>query len=739
MARAAHLDMSSTIARANRTDDATRDAGSLAPPRSIPLDLAPLLAPHKKHGRLSLRIERLPQKSRLSAGSRNNDGSWSLATDELEDLIYQLAPGFDAEHSLGIRIVSLAHGSTLAVLDYVVAAADAGGGQSAAPIAAEDTRADTQVQTLRAELAKLKTALAARDAELIDVRRNSEQAVSAPAEQNSEAALIAARTAWKIELEERLAGLAAQAEAQLQLCREEWQTEQEARFAEAEADWKAGETARLAAAEADWREAFTDALAKANADAGAMRDRTFATERRELHEKIAAFQATLDTRDAALAHASEAAERAQRELQESHSKAEQAWLADEAARFAAAEAQWQTHLAKTLAEARAQATAPEDRSNQIELRDLQEKSAALQAKLVERDAALARALREGKQATQDAIAVAQQAWKTDEAARLADAEAQWQATSAKDLAQADAAADGTQTDDAERQALRENITALQAAIAERDAELGEAQEEIAEARHRWERGAQNPLARGGRDEQAGDAAWLAAAEAEWRKKHSGSLAEATARYEAAEGALAQIRIRAKDDGRVHQELAATRVALATRESELADMRLKLGLPGETGEIDADDAAADAPVPEQPPPPYSRAFIASVIAAACLFAAMIVFYPSVEALIFGAPAMRAQSAPQPNTVPPPDPVVVEQHIATLTRDAKLRAAPSLAAKVVATLPHGASVSVVELRGKWTLVRAGGEPGKAEPAQGWVTQSLLKDAPVGDAKPTASKTN
>jgi len=54
--------------------------------RSVALDLLPLLKPFKRSGRLALRIERLPQRAKLSAGRRNSDGSWSLASDELEDL-----------------------------------------------------------------------------------------------------------------------------------------------------------------------------------------------------------------------------------------------------------------------------------------------------------------------------------------------------------------------------------------------------------------------------------------------------------------------------------------------------------------------------------------------------------------------------------------------------------------------------------------------------------------------------
>src|SRR5262245_55176801 len=75
--------------------------------RAIPLQLGPLLAPYKKHGRVSLRVERLPQQTRLSTGTRNNDGSWSLAPDELEDVAYLVPDGVPVGKALSLRIISL--------------------------------------------------------------------------------------------------------------------------------------------------------------------------------------------------------------------------------------------------------------------------------------------------------------------------------------------------------------------------------------------------------------------------------------------------------------------------------------------------------------------------------------------------------------------------------------------------------------------------------------------------------
>src|SRR5579863_7932979 len=63
--------------------------------RMVPVDFRPLLKPYRKAGRLCLRIERLAQGAKLSAGRRNTDNSWSLASDELEDLHYLISSNIE--------------------------------------------------------------------------------------------------------------------------------------------------------------------------------------------------------------------------------------------------------------------------------------------------------------------------------------------------------------------------------------------------------------------------------------------------------------------------------------------------------------------------------------------------------------------------------------------------------------------------------------------------------------------
>jgi len=49
--------------------------------RALPLELKDLVSPYRKHGRFTVRLEKLPQAARLSAGQNNGDHTWSLALD----------------------------------------------------------------------------------------------------------------------------------------------------------------------------------------------------------------------------------------------------------------------------------------------------------------------------------------------------------------------------------------------------------------------------------------------------------------------------------------------------------------------------------------------------------------------------------------------------------------------------------------------------------------------------------
>ena len=357
-----------TPARTNRVGHSVRAvAEATVGLRAIPLELGPLLAPYRKNGRVSLRIERLPQLACLSRGRNKGGGSWSLTPDELDDLVYLLPEGIDEAHTLAMRVIDLDAdaGSTLAVLDFLVSpgAAEPGGAPEEAPIhGAEDARDD------------------------------------APPKPNIETDLADAR--------------------------ERWQRDAQDALLKAEQGWKADEAKRLAAAEAQWRErsatnlaavtarceqaeaALLAARARADAHAATAREQTD-EEVCRLRDERAALRAALGNRESELAQMRLAAERARENWRQESaaalSNAQAAWKTDMAARLAAAEARGREQAASALTEATARAEAAEtalaqvrratqaarERSDNAEIRRLQHEREALQTALAERETELA--------------------------------------------------------------------------------------------------------------------------------------------------------------------------------------------------------------------------------------------------------------------------------------------------------------------------------------------------------------
>src|SRR5258708_24052869 len=228
--------------------------------RTIPLDFVALVAPHKKRrGRLSLRVEFVPQRARRSGGRNNGDGTWSLASDELEGLAY-LVPDNLAERTLLLRIMALedAGATTLKIHHLPV---------SLEPLVAEPEEeekatargADGDNPILHNQLEKMHSLFAVRESELTELRAALEQAT---AEKDIE--LAKARAGWEQQLQQRLTDAIIQAKA-------EWQSEQKTRKstgdkgaaqADARAEqkiaqqlalWQAQTEERLAAERARWK------------------------------------------------------------------------------------------------------------------------------------------------------------------------------------------------------------------------------------------------------------------------------------------------------------------------------------------------------------------------------------------------------------------------------------------------------------------------------------------------------
>ncbi len=691
---------------------------------SVALNLAPLLTPHRKQGRLALRVERMPQGTRLSRGTRNNDGTWSLASDELDELAVLIPANAQKEFKICVRVISLLNGSTLATVEVLVKPGAESAGPSTPPPASA-TISDTssaELNALRQELAAAKDALAARDAELA----------------------------------ERLAAAAGDTATQFQ------QT-----LAKAEATWTESENARLASIQQQWQDKFAEALAEVET----AQTQAHEAQVRELQEKLDALQAELAQRETALAQtkaanttaneretaaahdatrklaAAEAklaetnaelarirtaADTAKRDAEAALAKAEQAWRDGEADRLTAAEAKWRESSTKALADAHANAEALRTQGTASE-RDLLTQITGLQAAVAERDEALARAQtaaeesrsRAAKEAD-DRLAKAEQSWNAAEAARLAAAEAAWKAKLEQATAQAAPAAPSpAPANETELQDLRDKLSALQAKLTLRDAAATRAAKLAEEERRRWQKEAQDVIVKSARERKSDENARIATAQAEWNKQSARELALVTARAEAAEAALTQLRIRATEEAPLHKELASLRAALAIREAELERYRAT-----ETSE-DGSATTAETAAPTDVQNARSKRMYRDALIAACIGIVAVILWPSLSNL------MRTPPAPPPK---PPAAVVALPEtlpLAIAAKDAKLRATPSLYGNIIGTLARDTKVEVIETTGIWSRVRLTGTPTKGQPAEGWAKSSALQDAPVEPEKPAKKK--
>jgi hypothetical protein len=538
-----------------KSSSAVRAAAVAA--RAIPLRLAPLLQPYRKEGRLSLRVERMQQLARLSRGRNNGDGSWSLATDELDDLEYLSPEGMGDAQSLSIRIIGLDQdGTTLAILEVPISSGgkqpSAAQGGAATAVAREQ---DALIQRQRDELKSLKAALAEREAELANMRRTAERAETELSRDKLAAELTAARESWNLEREQQLAEAVAR------------------------------ETAALERAQASWQAERTALIAKGETRAD---------------EKLA-----------------DAQERQRREANDSLVRAEAAWKAAEAKRLSNAETAWREKSASALTEAtarceRAEKELSEARSktpakptrDDAENRRLHEELTTLRAALVERDSSLvlvrseAERERESLRREQEtALSNARTAWKDAEAARIAAAEALWrkQSTSAlaamtarceraeaalaETRAQAEAAARSA-GDEAEHR-LRGELATLRTTLAERDVTLAQARLSAEQSSQRMRQESETTLAKALAHWKDEEATHLSATEALWRAQSERTQAEMSAECERAEAALSEMQTQAaakfvqdeSDARRLREELASAHAVLGDRDMALAQTRL----------------------------------------------------------------------------------------------------------------------------------------------------------------------
>jgi len=648
--------------------------------RAFPLDLRPLILPYRVHRCLTLRIEELPQRARLSAGQNNGDCSWSVTLDELEGLSYCPPQGFDGQHDLKLRIISKDEtgASTVALLDFHVICddehANAATAQSSGKIAPSP-----QDGALREEIASLRAACAAQDAELSAMRTSSEQV----------------HAQWEKNLAKSLT--------------------------EAEAAWKSAEALRLDAAMADLQTRFDRDLAdmnrsaQAKADASGKRD---AAMLRRLNQELSDTKDALAGKDTELAELRDRLERLRHDADTEIAAAKEAAALEAAEQLKAAETQWQEQAASSMAEVTARCRAAEEALASARAADTGKTDA---------DAELAELHDRLERLRHDAdteIAAAKEAAALEAAEQLKAAETQWQEQAASSMAEVTARC----------RAAEEALASASAA----DTGKTDADAELAELRARLERlrhDADTEIAAAKEAAALEAAEQLKAAETQWQEQAARSVAEVTARCRAAEEALASAS--AADTGkanaddayirRLNCEIKSLQNSLVEREADLAhaqtqlrEMRPRSATPGPVGNWQPlSSIPADA---ENEGAKNSGHLWRDTVMVFVVVVGTAICWPWIEHALTTAGVVElltrrhAVVEATPKSTPGP-----EHPTAIVARGVNLRAGPRTSAAVLATLTSGMRVTILGHSGNWDKVENSGADGKTR--QGWVYNSYL----------------
>lgn len=594
--------------------------------KEIPLDLAPILKPYKRKGKMSLRVEGVPQRARLSAGRNNGDGSWSLASDELEDLTYQVPSNMGGQHNLSIRIMSLAEAdaSTLKVITYPVSLTpDEGTAEE------RGTDNDAQEMALPSQLGNLQSLFAARESDVAALRAELERVTAEKA-----AELAAARTAWETELQEKLA--AASHAKTARISKADIKAEMDERLAQEQARWKEQAQKILETERQRWKDASLKALSDAEVLWKTQEAARLTAALAEEQQRSAGALAEAETRwKTEAGRLAEAMTQEQTRSKDARSEAQTQRQADEASRLAAALAEERQRAANAVSEAEARWKSEEAVRLNAAVAQEQQRLAEAEARwkseeAVRLNAAVAR--------EQQRLAEAQAHWKSEEATRLSEAVAQEQQRAANALAEAEASWQAEETTrmatalveeqqrsssamsaDESRRKLEE-AKRLAAAVAQEQQRFAAT---LAEAEALWKTEAAQRLAAAVALEQARLSSALAEMEARWKSEEAartaqalaarqtasdGALAQATDKCRQLEAALAEVRaqkatlpIPAPDHAeldRLRQEVVAAKTTLATREEELARERLdRARLDEALAEMRAQQAAPPVSAPD----------------------------------------------------------------------------------------------------------------------------------------------
>jgi len=612
--------------------------------------------------------------------------------------------------------------------------------------AATDTAAQLEASraAARAEQEKLRGGLTA------DAQQRIDEAQKRGREEG-QAALAQAQQAWNAAAAKRFAA----AEAQ-------WRQQAAERIAAAEAQGRQQAVERVAAAETQWRQQSTQAIAEASARAeraeAALNEARTAiavgqgkdAELQQLQGALAEAQKSLAAGQAALAQrerelaATQSAARltpaaSAADVEAAIATAQEKWKAAAARDLAAAEARWQEHSSQmlaeatarveraeaALAEARAQLDPAREQHNEVERQNLRDALVTAQAALGQRESELAQAQASLAQVSQrpsvdvqGAIRKAEESWNAIAAQRFAAAEARWRQQATQAVVEATARAERAEAAlaqapiampaipdpnaAAQLQQMREALAAIETKLAARESELAEARAATATAREEATM-ATSAL----QQAEAVHKAEAAKAAEEAGKLEEARKIEEARKTEAAKQVVAPVE--AQKAAPAANKLRGAYGDAIARRSHARIIRRFVQASALAASLAAGFVLA----------PYAEILATDVMWPRFLTVAgeardFIVPKPG-EA----PPEQEAAAAPQPR---PAEPAVIESRWVIAVPTAKVRAGPSPAAGVVATLSRNIDVSRVDQRGSWVMIRFGDA---ADRQEGWVPGNFLKD--------------
>ena len=634
--------------------------------RALPLELKDLVSPYRKHGRFTVRLEKLPQAARLSAGQNNGDHTWSLALDELEDLLYFPPPGLDHGHEVAIRIIVKDErgASAIALFDHhIVGASDDKNALRTLPQRGVRKSEPSEISdnVLSQENALLKSALAEKELALDRLRTASEQR-DAHLAQRIEASLAEAEDVWRREEAQRLLAL----EAELQ-----------GGFEQQLAELKLG-----AQADAKTSNAEMAALGKLQLELETVKSRLVDREA-ELTSLQAEFERLSQDKTAELFTATANAE-AKVAVESEQRKFAEKTLAEITTRYGAA-----------LASLRA---ASAINSHEDELKQLRAELGARRLE-VETDSSAAKAAAE---------AIASE--------RLQAAQAQWQQDAANELIEITARCESAE---AAMAVAESRIASCDDELHQLRSEVAARQKEIETVRTAADKRADERLQLAQAQWQQSAAKELAAVTARYESAEAAFIAECQTKQSAQDDVYVR---------RLNREIKTLQATLVDREAALAMVHAKLeelrfgarpenpSLPqvGRTNRPHADEENGH--------------LLRDVVIVFAVVMVSVLAFPQVEAFLSDAPRQQdaggERSTPHIATAPAEAlNATVKYPIATVLRDVNMRALPSVSAQILTSLKPDTSVTILDSRGNWNKVQVSGGGGART---GWLYRSYLAEA-------------